>query len=284
MKPDRPERAAAPAEISLQLMVETPENVVLSYQLAGPSIRCAAYVIDFLVRSGVMFALTMVLLCFLAPLLTGLSLGLWLLLLFLNEWGYYVICETFFRGKSFGKHVFGLRVIQDQGYPITFWSSLLRNLVRAADAFPLYGPALITMICSRKFKRLGDLVARTVVIQERHVHLPREPVILEKIRPLPREEVGSYIPNEQTLALIDQFLGRRNVLTHDRGHDLAAVLANVLARRLNYRGDAAQVAQYPMAFLARVYVTFIQTQNEDEEEVQKLRAARKRSIAGVVRQ
>ncbi|MGH7201903.1 MAG: hypothetical protein ACREJB_14950, partial [Planctomycetaceae bacterium] len=130
------------------------------------------------------------------------------------------------------------------------------------DSWVIYGIGLISMLLSKDFRRLGDLAARTVVISERRATLPREPVILERIRPLSREEIGGYAPDDHTLALIDQFLGRRYVLTHKRGHALASVLATALAERLHFVGDRQLIEQYPMAFLARVYVTFMQTAEE----------------------
>jgi hypothetical protein len=163
----------------------------------------------------------------------------------------------------------GLRVIQDRGYPINFWSSCLRNLLRFADSWPyfLHGVGFVSILLTKNGQRLGDLVAGTVVITERTVRLPREPIILEKIQPLPRNEFASnYVPNSKTLAIVEQFLGRRFVLTHDRGHALASVLAARLAEKLNFQGDPKLVQQYPMAFLARVYVTFLKRADEDEDD------------------
>jgi hypothetical protein len=195
----------------------------------------------------------------------GLSTGVMLVVYFLIVWGYYVICEGFFRGKTVGKHLFGLRVIQEGGYPLTFTSAMLRNIVRSADMLPLYGIGFLTMLAAGKFQRLGDLAARTIVIQERTVRLPLEPVILEKIQPLARGEINGFVPKAHTLALIEQFLGRRHVLTHQRGHAMAFTLARSLARRLDFRGDPKHVEQYPMAFLARVFATFHQTVEAEDE-------------------
>lgn len=253
--------------VSLDLHVETPENVVLSYQLAGPSIRCAAYLVDFLVRSAITFFIFILVACIqvMAPILQGTSSGLFLVFWFVMEWGYYVICEGFFHGKTVGKNAFGLRVIQAQGHPISFWAAALRNLMRFVDAFMLYGTAFVAMLTNREFRRLGDLVAQTVVIQERRVVLPREPVIVEKIKPLDRDDINSFRPSREVLTLIDEFLGRRKVLSHDRGHAMARVLAQALANKLHYMGDRKQVDKYPMAFLARVYVTFIRKEGENED-------------------
>lgn len=248
---------------NLDLRVETPENVVLNYHLAGPSVRAAAYAVDTLLRAAILF---LILVCSgLGQVagLQGLSAGGFLVALFLIDWWYFAISEGLFNGRSLGKSALGLRVIHRRGHPITFWAAVVRNLMRGVEAFPFYGPAFLSMLLSRNLERMGDLVAETVVIQERRMRAPREPVILEKIQPLPRDEINRYQPDETLLSLIDEFLGRRHVLTHERGHALAAVLAPTLAERLQYRGDRRQVDSYPMAFLARVHVTFSKRRPEE---------------------
>jgi uncharacterized RDD family membrane protein YckC len=260
--------------VSTDLVVETPENVVLSYRLAGPAVRLLAYLIDLVIRIVILFAI------FIAALAGGLvsgfgvSMGVFLIVVFLVDWTYFGLSEAFFRGKTLGKHLFGLRVFQEQGYPATIWGALLRNFVRAADNLSLWGACFVTMVISGRFRRLGDLVGQTVVVEERRVQVPREPIILEKIKPLPRTDLGSYIPSGQTLALIEEFLGRRHVLTYRRGHAMAYVLARPLAERLAFSGDPQLVDRYPMAFLAAVYATFHQAhEGEDEEESDGARKA-----------
>jgi uncharacterized RDD family membrane protein YckC len=258
--PDAASVAPSPEQsLDLYLRVETPEDVVLSYRLAGPALRLWAFLIDLLVRIGLCIGTMMMLSCSgVSALLPGTAMGIFLVLWFLAEWFYYVIAEGCFRGKTIGKQIFRLRVIHEEGYPITFWAAFLRNTVREADFLALYGVALLTMIVAGKFQRLGDLAARTIVVEERHIRLPLDPLILEKIAPLSRGEIGSFVPSDQTLALIEQFHGRRSALTYERGHEMALVLARVLANRLRYTGDPKLVEEYPMGFLARVYATFYQ--------------------------
>jgi len=262
-----PSYNASAEEIGLDLKIETPENVVLVYQLAGPAIRLGAYLIDFGVRAVVIVIVSIFLLCT-GMVLPGMSGGLLLLLLFFMEWGYFIVAEGFFRGKTIGKHVLGLRVIHDRGHPLTFWGATLRNLLRAVDVLPFYGPGFISMVLTQRLQRLGDLVAGTVVISERRVMLPREPIILEKIEPLSRQELGSYVPQRGTLSLIEDFLTRRHTLSHDRGHAMAAPLARILAKRLRFQGDPDLPLQFPMAFLARLYVTFLKQDEEDNGDDQ----------------
>lgn len=265
---ERPSEAAASRKVSTALYIETPENVVLDYQLAGPTVRGLAYLLDLVVRIGIIVVLSLFLWAASIVWSSGVSLGVFLIFKFFIDWFYFVFSEVYFRGKSIGKHAMGLRVIHVRGYPVSFWPSCLRNLLRAADSMPflLHGVAFISILVTKRGQRLGDLLARTVVITERRVRLPKEPIILEKIQPLPRTElVGSYVPSGRTLATIEDFLGRRFVLSHDRGHALAGPLAAKLAERLNFQGEPKLVQKYPMAFLARVYVTFLERVEEDDE-------------------
>ena len=264
--------APVSSRVSTDLVIETPENVVLTYRLAGPAVRLMAYLLDLLFRIVIIVAAVYVAGYFGGMIGAGISTGLVFVVIFFVDWAYYGISESLFRGKSIGKHLFGLRVIQEEGYPITFWGAQLRNIVRAADSLPMflfvvpfYGVGFITMLVAGRFRRLGDLVARTVVIEERRVSIPREPVILAKIEPLPRSETGGFVPSSQTLALIEEFLSRRHVLTYRRGHAMAYVLARALGKRLAFTGDPHLIDRYPMAFLARVYATFHQVHDDDED-------------------
>lgn len=259
---------AAPGDaqrVSTDLVIETPENVVLTYRLAGPAVRLLAYMVDFLIRAMLLFVAFLFVIAGGMVGTLGISVGVYLVVWFGIDWAYFGVSEGYFRGKTLGKHVFGLRVIQEEGYPITLWGALLRNIVRAADSLSLYGVGFITMLVVGRFRRLGDLVARTVVIEERRVSVPREPIILEKIEPLPRTDMGGFVPAGQTLALIEQYLSRRHVLTYRRGHAMAYVLARTLAKRLSFSGDPHLVDRYPMAFLARVYATFYQVHEKDDD-------------------
>jgi uncharacterized RDD family membrane protein YckC len=273
--------------VSTDLVIETPENVVLTYRLAGPAVRLLAYLLDFLIRAVLLFVAFLFVLAGGMIGSFGVSMGLYLVLWFAIDWAYFGLSEGYFRGKTLGKHLFGLRVIQEEGYPITLWGALLRNIVRAADSLSLYGAGFITMFIAGRFRRLGDLVARTVVIEERRVSVPREPIILEKIEPLPRTDMGGFVPSGQTLALVEQYLSRRHVLTYRRGHAMAYVLARVLAKRLSFSGDPHLVDRYPMAFLARVYATFHQVHEEGDDDVDEREADReppraRREVAGAL--
>ena len=76
--------------------------------------------------------------------------------------------ETIWNGQTPGKRAFGLRVVRDGGYPITFYASAIRNLIRIADFLPFgFAAGALTIFLQSEYKRLGDLVAGTIVIKER---------------------------------------------------------------------------------------------------------------------
>ena len=140
--------------------ITTPEGVELNLRLAGPVPRACAWAIDLAVRVGLMIALFVVL----TP-LGGVGWGIFLIAVFSLEWIYPALCEVYLDGATPGKKALGLRVVNDDGTPVQMAAAMIRNLLRAADFLPvLYGAGLVSMLVNREFKRLGDLVAQTVVV------------------------------------------------------------------------------------------------------------------------
>ena len=90
-------------------------------------------------------------------------------------WGYSALFEAFWNGQTPGKRLFNIRVIKDSGRQITLFEALARNLLRVVDMFPppVYFVGLVSMLCNRQQKRLGDFVAGTIVIHERASEQPR---------------------------------------------------------------------------------------------------------------
>src|SRR5262249_32763682 len=81
---------------------------------------------------------------------------------------YHLFFELLWNGQTPGKRMFGIRVVQANGLPLTASSAIIRNLVRLFDFFPiLYGIGLVSMFATKQTQRLGDLAAHTIVIRER---------------------------------------------------------------------------------------------------------------------
>lgn len=142
----------------------TPEGLMLTLVPAGLMPRIAAWIIDFLIRMVIMFALS-------TPLgLFGVAgVGLLLLLYFLVTWFYPVVFEVWFNGMTPGKKNQGIYVCHDDGTPINLQSSMIRNLLRTADFLPLFFiGGVLSIMFNRKAQRLGDVVAGTMVVYQQN--------------------------------------------------------------------------------------------------------------------
>ncbi len=232
--------AGAPLDTTVE--IETPEHVRFRYQVAGPARRIAAYVIDFMVRAAILMVLaivvTMVSIATWGS-LEGFEMGAMLLAFFVIEWGYYVLSEVLMHGASLGKRALRLRVVQADGLPITFIDSVLRNLVRAADLLPFcYAIGLLSMSLDSRFRRLGDLVAGTIVIHEPRIGLARRempPSRAVQALDLP-DRIMLTRDERQALAL---YARRRPHLSAERAEELAELIAPVLAARFSVRYKSA---------------------------------------------
>jgi uncharacterized RDD family membrane protein YckC len=215
--------------------VDTPERVQLHCRVAGPAQRAAAYAIDLGVRGAllVLCALGAALLDALDADWEGLGQGVILVVFFVLEWAYYVVCELWLNGQSPGKRALGLRVVSSLGLSIGLRESLLRNLLRAADFVPnLYVLGLLVMCGDGKFRRIGDIVAGTMVISERgEGALPAialvPPPSAQELAALPARVVLSA----DELDALDLFMRRKQTLSPARAEELAALVAPLLARR-----------------------------------------------------
>ncbi len=216
--------------------IETPEHVRFHYHLAGPTRRALAWLIDSLVRGAL--ALVAVLLAIFAGMdrdgFGKASTGVVLVVLFLLEWGYYVFFESVWSGRTPGKRALSLRVVTQRGHPLTFRDSLLRNLLRAADFLPAaYALGAAMMGRDARFRRLGDLVAGTLVIAEesRTVAAPL------RLEPPPSKDELRWLPQRVPLSgdeleAVELFLRRLARLSFGRQRELADLVAPVFARRM----------------------------------------------------
>ncbi len=156
--------------------VELAEGIEIRLRMAGPMLRASAYLIDLTIRIAVL-AVSGILMM-LAGIAVGAQVagGVMLLAWFLLDWIYPVFFEAGRRGATPGKRVMGLRVVQASGSPVTLGQAIVRNFLRFIDGMPFftYMFGVTSCLATRRFQRLGDLAAGTVVIYDR---LPPMPVI-----------------------------------------------------------------------------------------------------------
>ncbi|QDT34196.1 RDD family protein [Thalassoglobus polymorphus] len=238
--------------------IETPENVILTFDLAGPGSRASAYIIDLALRMAVAWGL-IYLIGFMIPLMgDGLPVGILLVGIFLLEWGYTALFEGFCNGQTPGKKMLKLRVIKDAGYPIHFYDAALRNLLRAADFLPVgYGVGLLSMAATKRMQRLGDLVAGTIVVRADVHTYKRNPGAFRNVEPiLPTECDRRFHVSERTLDVIEQLLWRREQLGRRRVEEIASILAQPIADQLGYRLGDNRNGSRDILFLRRILKTF----------------------------
>ena len=142
-----------------RLSLTTPEGVRLLLTPAGPFLRALAWALDFVVYVAAMLSIRMVM-----P--NGkLGDGIMLVITFVAFWGYPILCEVYWGGRTIGKRATGLMVVRANGLPVGWRESTLRNLLLVADFMPLfYVTGLVSMMLDQRFRRIGDIVASTLVV------------------------------------------------------------------------------------------------------------------------
>lgn len=178
-------------KIDTQQSVELGEGVEIILRIAGPFPRALALILDYLIISGVLIVLSILLSVIVNADNYRVLLGGMLICLFLLGWGYFAFFEGGKRGATPGKRAMGLRVVDSSGNGASRGQAFVRNVLRFFDMLPGvpsgamgimiggYGAGLLSCLLSKKFQRMGDLVANTVVIYSnpvRHLHTTVAPV------------------------------------------------------------------------------------------------------------
>jgi uncharacterized RDD family membrane protein YckC/uncharacterized membrane protein SpoIIM required for sporulation len=229
-------------DLRQHLEVETPEHVTLDLEIAGVGSRVLAALIDGTIVTAIMVAgvlLAAVLGSF--GLLPSSAVGrAWAAALtvglgFALGNGYFILFEGLRGGQTPGKRMVGIRVVRDTGHPVTLGAAAARNLLRVADFLPppyLAGLALIAF--HPRGKRLGDLVAGTVVVRDR----PAPATHATAAPPPPVLTSGAPIDDDR-FRLLARFAGRAADLPPAARERIAATLAGRFADRSSPPGLGA---------------------------------------------
>jgi uncharacterized RDD family membrane protein YckC len=232
-----------------QLNIDTPELVDIVMPLAGIGSRFIALLVDSLIW----FAGILVLVLFLAIFLPGMAafsqasaewaFAVVLFIIFLLNWGYFTLFEAFWNGRTPGKRVARIRVIQRSGRAIGLIESMTRNLVRYIDMqpFALYAVGVIAIFATRQHQRLGDLAAGTLVVRD---HVEEAPLwgdsgartitaqIFAPSAPVPEPHSAYSLPasgiarlSSTDLEVLEGFFARRLDLSLPTRHALAERIA-----------------------------------------------------------
>jgi uncharacterized RDD family membrane protein YckC len=239
--------------LQLETTIRTPENVELTYALAGAGSRSAAYLVDCFV----LLALSQLLVNFLMMIVAlplgqewGMAVGGLMTFAIIN--GYFILFEWLFNGQTPGKRLVGIRVIKMGGYSLRFLDVLLRNVMRVVDFLPvLYGVGAASLVLTSRCQRLGDLVAGTLVVHQ-------EPSGADNLLvPLSDDTTGEPIlPAGRLLALpsrlVDlavEFVLQRDQLAPRFRQQIAVELSDLIAKVAGIPFNPTQSAE---SFLAAV--------------------------------
>ena len=210
------------------LIIETPERVPLHFALASIGNRFLACAIDHALQ-----VLTLIVVAVAFTLLANFSsLGdqlsnapkwvkaVLIVIVFLIVSGYFAFFEWIWNGQTPGKRWLKLRVIREDGRPVTFWEAAVRNLLRTFDMMPapFYSIGLISVFISLSDQRVGDMVAGTVVVREREAEVPAfaavfasrvsDPALRRSFKPV--EFVADVnLLTESEIHVVETFLRRR---------------------------------------------------------------------------
>ncbi|MBX3411301.1 MAG: RDD family protein [Pirellulales bacterium] len=244
--------------------IVTPENIAFHYRVAGPFRRLPAYFIDIVLQATAIGAISTVAgLYFGFISLSGVAMAVTLVAFFVISWFYGGVFEALWNGQTPGKRLMQIRVMSADGQPIVPVQAVLRNLLRPADAMPtaffvvpLYLFGLIACTATRRFQRLGDLAAGTMVVVEepqRRYGVVRidEPAALELAASLP----PSFEPCRGLVQALSAYVSRRQSFSYGRRMEIARHLAEPLRERFqlppqtNY--DVLLCALYHQVFFGR---------------------------------
>ena len=235
-------------------LISTPENVDLRLELAGVGNRVLACFIDTtftyisIALLWVSILLTYWLLGYTSVLfhfeslakefiggivIIGMALGL--LATFVITFGYFILFEGLWQGQTPGKKIAGIRVVRENGEPISWQASFLRNMLRTFDE-GMFFIGLIFMVVEKDEKRMGDLAAGTIVIRERKVIqllLPNTAADKNMSQDGFATALSANELDQTDHELLSSFLRRRKFMLKQQRTELAKQLADYLSTKLN---------------------------------------------------
>lgn len=101
---------------------------------------------------------------------------------------YGAVCEGLF-AATVGKLIMGLRICSDEGKSCTLGAIMTRNVLRFVELYPAmqFAPTVIFVIMTRNRQRIGDLIARTIVVERSNTSPAHQTPSGEKNEPNDRE-------------------------------------------------------------------------------------------------
>lgn len=212
---------AAPTRLDTLQPVELADGVEIQLRVAGPAVRSTAWLIDLLIFCVGVFVALLFLNLFVARWIGfEMSQGFTALVLFVSVWFYNVFFEASRWGRTPGQKAMKIRVVSLTGGPVTVSQAVLRNFLRVIDFMPfMYLTGFLACLFTRRFQRLGDLVAGTVM-----VYADPPPVTLNQTQIHAERRAPPVVLTREEQAALLQFIERAPHWSDERRVELANVV------------------------------------------------------------
>ncbi|QIR40375.1 RDD family protein [Tolypothrix sp. PCC 7910] len=246
----------------------TPESVELEFTLAGIGNRAWALLIDYHILAFILLGFYILFWVIIVQFsdfwinLVGSSFGLWMIAIafiitFTIYAGYFVFLEILWQGQTPGKRIAKIRVVRDDGRPIGLQQAALRALLRPFDEFLFIGAFFIML--TRQEKRLGDLAAGTIVIQDQIPVGTATLTISEQAKSLHAQlieiaDLSPLLPDD--FAVIREYLQRRSGMSAKAKSLLALKLSQQVQAIINLEQIPTGVSSDE--FLEAIYLAYKQ--------------------------
>lgn len=256
--------------IQEQWRIQTPEHVGVQYKLAGLGSRGAALMVDMLLITLLQIGLAALYL-FTDKTLPDMLLdrsnffyAMVILAIFIINWGYFYLFELLAGGKTIGKMLLHIRVVDEKGGSPTGLAILIRNLVRIIDMLPFYYLlGMVMVFVHPQHKRLGDLVGGTIVVHERQKKKKSkkykktwftEVVESRGLTPLPADEVSFRHFSKREWDLLKTYMERFPTLSEQDHLYVTREVASILLPALKIEYADKSILEHENMIL-RIYLT-----------------------------
>ena len=222
-----------------KITVITPSNIEVEYLLAGAGSRFGAFIIDFFIQIIAILIFAWITISvsggLFSPIgfgidISGTVLAILLIGFFVIYMGYFIFLETIMNGQTIGKRILGLRVIQENGEPAGFFQILIRGFLRSSVDMMYVGVFII--LFSKQHKRLGDMVAGTIVISEKSAKIDEIPSFMLPSSPWPETFPDPFTITNEEKMLAQEFLRRKHTLK-DNGERVEGIFKEYFGQQKN---------------------------------------------------
>lgn len=210
-----------------KIKIMTPENIEIEYTLANLGSRTAAAVIDMLIIFAIVLVILVIPLVIImstskwAEQYYGWAAGISIITSMAVYYSYFIISEMAMNGRTIGKRVLNIRTIRNNGQPITLKHSAIRNLFKLL--IDMEGVGAVLIYINKEHKRIGDMLASTIVVADNEVCLP------EAFRLESQSDDGYYFLTREEKEIISDYFRRRNSISNEI--DLQSDILNYFAAR-----------------------------------------------------